>query len=113
MLRNIPVLRGVRRPRQADRGRDPAAGLIGLGARHHAERDLAGAQRRDPGLPGDQLATWRQDRGHGHEVLLLDIGVAQRIFECGERVAMDAGAAGQKDALGDGKHWPSMCALMG
>jgi hypothetical protein len=40
--------------------------------------------------------------------LLLDVGIAQRIFERGELLAMDADATGEKDALGNWKHRSSI-----
>ena len=91
---------------------DAPAGLVGLGAGHHAEGDLARTQRRDACFARELLAIGRQDRGDGDEILLLDVGVAQRELEGGEPVAMDADAAGEEEAGRDGKHpvvpfaWP-------
>ena len=54
-----------------------------------------------PAHAGCSFAARRQDRGYGDEVLLLDIGVAQREFERRQQVAMDADASGQEHA---GRH---------
>jgi len=107
VLRNIPVMRGVARPGEANSGRDMAPGFIGLGARHHAEGDLARAQHADANLAIDEFAIGGQDRGDADQVLLLDIGVAQRKFEGGQPLPVDADAAGQEHALGERKHWPT------
>ena len=50
MLGDVAVHLGVARARKPDAGMDAPAGLVGLGARHDAEGDFAGAQRRDAGL---------------------------------------------------------------
>ena len=46
-----------------------------------------------------------------NEVLLLDIRGAQRVFEGGEQVAVNADAAGQEYALWNGKHSPPAAKL--
>jgi hypothetical protein len=104
VLGNIAIVRGVSRPREPNSGIDPASGLVGLGARHHAERYLARTQRFDAGAAGNKFALRRQNRGYRNKILLLDIGVAQRVLERRKLLAMDADAAGQEYALGNWKH---------
>ena len=55
-----------------------------------------------------KLALRRQDRRDRRQILLLDIGIAQRIFERCKLLAMDADAAGEKDAIGKWKHCSSI-----
>jgi hypothetical protein len=83
---------------------DASPGLVGLGARHHAERDLAGAQRRHPCLAGQLEAFGRQDRRYADEVLLLDVRIPQRQLESSEAVAMHADAAREEIAGRNRKH---------
>ena len=98
----------MRWPGEADARGDKPTEFVGLRPRQHAEGDFARAQRGDPDLTGNELALRRQDRGHRDQILLLDIGIAQRIFEGGELLAMHADAAGEKDALGNWKHRSSI-----
>ena len=104
LLGNVAVHLGVARTRKSDAGMDAAAGLVGLGARHDAEGDLAGTQRGDAGFARQLVAMRRQDRRHGDEILLLDIGIAQRQLERGELIAMNADAARQEEAGWNRKH---------
>ena len=94
MLRDVAIMSWILRPSQTNSGGDPAARLVGFGARHDTERDFAGAQSGNPGRGRDEFTSRRQNRGDGDEVLLLDIRVAQRIFKCGEQVPVNADAAG-------------------
>jgi hypothetical protein len=110
MLRDVAVHRGIGRPREADAGVDPPPGLVRIRSCHHAESDLAGAQRRHAGGTLQFDATRRQDRGHRHQVLLLDIGFAKGQLEGRQPLAMDADAAGQEEMGGNGKHF---CTSMG
>jgi hypothetical protein len=101
----------ILRPGQTDSSGDPAARLVRFSSRHDAERDLARVQSGNPGRGRNELTPWRQDRRDGHEVLLLDIRGAQRVFEGGEQVAVNADAAGQEYALWNGKHSPPAAKL--
>ena len=56
----------------------------------------------------NELALRRQDRRDRDQILLLDIGIAQRKFERGQLLAMDADAAGEEEALGKWKHCSSI-----
>ena len=94
----------IGRTGQADRGVDAPAGLSGLGPCHHAEGDLAGLQRLHALVAFEMLAAGRQDGRDGDQVLLLDIGIAQRQLESGELLAMDPDAAGQEEAGRNRKH---------
>src|SRR3984957_17409851 len=96
------------RPREADAGGDETAEFVSLGPRHHAKRDLARTQRGDADLARNEFALRRQDRRDRDQILLLDIGIAQRIFEGCQLLAVDADAAGDKDALGKWKHCSSI-----
>jgi hypothetical protein len=49
-------------------------------------------------------AAGRQDRGDAHEILLLDVRIAQRQFEGGKPLAVNADAMGQKEAFRDTQH---------
>ena len=70
--------------------------LIGLRPGQHAERDIPGLEQFDARLAGNHFAVRRQNRRHIDQILLLDIRVAQRVFECGEGVTMHTHAFGQE-----------------
>ena len=89
---------------EAYTGGNPAAGFVGLGPRQDAEGEFARTQGRDPRFLRDQFAARRQDRRHRYDVLLLDVGVSQRIFKCGQEMPMGADALGQEHAFRNGKH---------
>jgi hypothetical protein len=46
----------------------------------------------NPGCGRDQLTVPRQDRGDADEIVLLDICSAQRVFERGEQMPVNADA---------------------
>src|SRR5208282_1144339 len=106
VLRDVAIMRRIFRPGEAYSRGDVAAGLVGFGARHDAEGDLAGRHGGNPGGRRDEFALGRQDRGDSNEILLLDIRIAQRVFEGVEQVPVNADAAGQEYAFRNGKHSP-------
>jgi hypothetical protein len=48
----------------------------------------------DPRCGRDELTMWWQDRRDSDEILLFNIRIAQRVFECGKQVAVNADAPG-------------------
>src|SRR5262249_20438749 len=109
VLGNVAVMGWILGKREANAGRDPASSLVGLRPRHHAKRNFARPQRRDPGGAADPLAVGRQARGDGHEMRLLDVGAAQGLFERCQGMAMDTDDMGEEYASRNGKHRPLGC----
>ena len=92
VLRDVPVVVGVRRNGEPDGGRHHPARLVGGHLGQDGEDHLPGPEELHALLPRHELAVGREDRADPHQVALLDAGVAQRHLEAGQLflVAADA-----------------------
>jgi len=81
-----------------------AAEFVGFRPSHDTESDIARPQQFHAGFAGHHLTTRRQNGRHINQVLLFDVGVAQRELKRREGMTMNAHAFGQEHAGRGGEH---------